>query len=198
MPNANPPDSASRPLRQGLGCATIAALICGAVLLATRYAREQSRLAFEREQAQRRQEAFEKVRSGDHNIFVDDAELLQMLANDAECVKNLTEVVFFMADLTPEYAEHIARLTNVRSIGFYDTDGADYILQHAGELPIEELSFETTPLSDDSLRNLSKFSKLREVHFEQVLDRDAIAILETLRPEVAVRIPYPEDKEPKR
>ena len=197
MPDANPSDGSRQPLRQRLRCLTCAIVMVIVVLFATRHIREKSRLTFESEQAQRRQDAFEKVKHGDHIVHVDDSRLLQLLANDPECVKNLTELVFFAADVPAEDARHVARLTNVRSIGFYDTDGADYVLQHARGLPVEELGFETTRISDDSLRNLSEFTRLKRVHFEQVMDRDAIAILDTLPPEVAVRIPYPEDKKSK-
>jgi hypothetical protein len=171
-------------------------LLAIALPFAVSYLLEQSRLNIERRRAQWRQKWFDDVKNGDTQAMVMDSELLPMLANDPECVANLESLYFSCVTIAPEDAKHVARLTNVKDIGFYDTSGADVILDHAGGLPIESLFFECSPVSHDSLRALSEFSKLQKVHFEQGMSPDEIAILKELRPEIVVEIPYPSESEP--
>ena len=194
------PDSSSKPNRSLRGC-----LLCLAVLvtlaivlpLGISHLREQSRLAIARRRAEWRQKAFDEAKNDVRaQVVVMDPLLLPMLSSDADCVANTEDLVFSMVDIQPEDAEHVARLTNIKRLGFYDSRGADVVLQHARDLPIESLYFEMAHLSPDSLRSLSNFPKLTKVHFEHVMDPDEIAILKTLRSDIAVEIPYPLENEP--
>ncbi|WP_442510993.1 hypothetical protein SH528x_002645 [Novipirellula sp. SH528] len=122
--------------------------------------------------------------------------LLSMLANDADCVSNLSELNFSMTEITAADARHVSKFTNLKSLYCYDTRGADYIVENARLLPIERLGFEMAQLSTESLRMLSEFPNLTQVHFEQVMLPNEIAILDTLPPRITVRTPFPAENEP--
>lgn len=196
MGDADSSSKSNRSSRSCLTCLAVLVLLAIALPLGISYLREQSRLAVERRQAEWRQKWFDDVKNGDAQVSVMDPLLLPMLANDADCVANLEYLHFAMVDIKPEDAKHVARLTNVKKIGFYDTRGADSVLKHARDLPIESLFFEIARLSGDSLRSLSDFPKLTKVHFEHVMYPDEIAILKTLRSDIAVEVPYPSENEP--
>ena len=119
-----------------------------------------------------------------------------MLANDTDCVNNIEELHFDMVTIAPTDAEHVAKFANVRSIGFYDSRGADYVLKHSRSLPIEEMHFEMARLSEETLRSLKNFSSLKEVRFEHVLYPNEIKILKSLPPQITVHITFPSEDEP--
>jgi hypothetical protein len=171
--------------------AFVGLLIAGIPLL-----REQQRLSFERQKVEWRQNAFDRVKHGEHRVSVMDSKILPMLASDADCVANLNELSFSMTEITGEDAQFVSRLSNVQTLFFYDTRGADLVLENARDLPISKMGFEMARLSKTSLRTLSDFPDLMEVHFEHVMFPNEIAILETLPPRITVRIPYPAEKEP--
>ena len=129
---------------------------------------------------------FSTVKEGEHRVSVLDAQLLPMLAEDNDCIKNLKELCFAMVEITPEHAAHVARLVNVRSIHFYDTRGADFVLEYSRNLPIEELSFDSTPLSHDFLRILTELPCLKKLYFGYELGPHELVILQALPPGVAV------------
>lgn len=141
-----------------------------------------------------REQSFNDVKNGDSHVLVTVPGLLPMLANDVDCVANL-EIINFSNEITPEDAEHVARLINVKQLSFYDARGADYVLEHAHNLPIEELFFEVSGVSDESLRSLLDFPKLKKVQFEQMMSPDEIAILKQLRPEIEVEYPHPSESD---
>ena len=125
-----------------------------------------------------------------------DSRLLPMLANDPECVANTRTLCFSMVRIAPEDARYVARLANVKDIVFYDCTSADAVLEHACSLPIESLFFEGASVSPDSLRNLSNFPKLTNVHFEWELHPDDIVILKTLPSHITVEFPPPTENAP--
>ena len=171
------------------GCAScLTAIVALTVLLplAILYSRQHARLESERQRAEWRQKWFSTVKQGDHKVSVLDAQLLPMLAEDNDCVKNLKELCFAMVEITPEHAAHVSRLANLRSIHFYDTRGADYVLAHSRNLPIEELSFDSTPVSHDSLRIVTELPCLKKLYFGYELGPDELVILQALPPGVAV------------
>lgn len=168
----------------------------GLIVVGIPYLREQQRLHWERQNAERRQDVYERVKHGDTRAFIMDSKLLPMLARDADCVANLKELDFSMTEVALDDARYVAQLKNVETLFFYDTHGADLVLDNARDLPITKMGFEMARLSKDSLRKLSDFPDLTDVHFEHVMYPNEIAILETLPPRITVRIPYPAENEP--
>lgn len=169
-------------------CLLAIAVIAIILPLAIRRARQQARLESERQQAERRQMWFLRVKQGGSAVSALDAQLLPMLAEDNDCIRNLKELHFAMVEITPENATHISRLTSLRSIAFYDTRGADYVLEHSRDLPLEELSFDKTPVSHDSLRIVTKLPCLTKLRFGHALGPDTSTILKALPPGTAVEI----------
>ena len=160
------------------------------------FLREQQQLALERRNVERRQKSFDAVKRGEPRVLIMDPKLLQMLADDADCVANLRELDFSMTKITAEDASHVSRMSNLELLNFYDTHGADFVLENARELPIKKMGFEMARLSKDSLRSLSDFNELTEVHFEHVMFPDEIEILKALPTRTKVQIPHPSENEP--
>jgi hypothetical protein len=184
-------------LSRGCLVALIAlSVFVGFLVVGIPYLREQQKISFERQKAEWRQDAFERVKNGDTRVSIMDSKLLPKLARDADCVANLTELSFSMTEITADDAAFIAQLKNVHSLYFYDTHGAERVLENSRDLPIKKLGFEMDRLSKDSLRKLPEFPELREVYFEHVMYPNEIAILETYPPRINVRIPYPAENEP--
>lgn len=190
--------SESQPLLSRGCLASLVALsaFVGLLVVGIAYLRQQQRLSFERQKAEWRQAAFDRVKNGDHRVSVMNSKLLPMLAHDADCIANLKELNFSMTEITPEDARLVSQLTNVQTLSFYDTQGADLVLENARDLPITKMRFEMDRLSKNSLRRLSEFPGLTDVHFEHVMFPNEIAILETLPPRITVHVPYPAEDEP--
>ncbi|HSG69559.1 MAG TPA: hypothetical protein VLA12_04045, partial [Planctomycetaceae bacterium] len=77
--------------------------------------RERDRLLREQSNAYWREQSFNDVKNGDSHVVVTVPGLLPMLANDVDCVANL-EIINFSNQITPEDAEHVARLINVKQL----------------------------------------------------------------------------------
>jgi hypothetical protein len=161
------PDSTFvRTYRRGcLFALALAAVVVAGLVVAIRVQFQRSREELEREKAQWRQEALEKVRAGDDggkiHVFLD-ARLIEMLANDPVCVRNLKNLFCDMADLTGPQTAQAAKLVNVRTIGFYDCKGVDNLLAALRGMPsVEEISIEGGDLSDDGIRLMASFPNLR-------------------------------------
>jgi hypothetical protein len=187
-----------KPPRGCLSCLTTAVVFGILTPFGFRCLHEHSRVASEREELKRRQEVLNDVKGGRRTVIVSDARLLPMLADDPACVANLAEMTFSMVNITAEDAEQVSRLINVRSMVFYDTRGADYVLEHARHLPIERLFFEKARLSSDALSRLSQFRRLKTVHFEYDVYPDEIAILQSLPPDITVETPHRSEVRPSR
>lgn len=193
------PDSSSKSStssRNCLTCLTILILFAIILPIGILYLREQARLNLERQRSEWRRKWRDDVKNGNTQATVMDSLLLPMLAKDPECVANVRSLYFSMVNIAPEDAENVASLTNVKDIGFYDTSGADIVLKHARDLPIESLFIEGSHVSHDSLRALSEFPMLKKVHFDQVMDPDEIAILKALPSGISVEVPYQLVNEP--
>lgn len=160
------------------------------------YVREQQRLSFEQQKADWRQRAFDRVKNGDYRAWIMDSKILPMLASDADCVTNLKELDFSMTEITADDARHVSKMRNVQTLFFYDMRGADLVLEHSRDLPIKKMGFEMARLSKDSLRALSGFPDLTNVHFEHVMFPNEITILKELPSRINVNIPYPAENEP--
>src|SRR5262245_9060931 len=70
---------------------------------------------FERKQAERRVESFEKVRAGDNGegipVFLD-PRLIEMLASDPDCIANLTTLNLSTVDLNGPQTASAGKLVN--------------------------------------------------------------------------------------
>ena len=179
---------------QSRGCVWwFAAIGTLAVILpfAARYHRERDRVEAERLRAERRAESIDRVKRGDDSVSVLDPQLLPMLADDRDCIDNLHSLWFAMVEITPEDASYVSRLVNLRSISFYETRGADFVLTQSRHLQLEELSFVKTALSQDSLRILTELSCLKRVLLGYELEPDELAILRALPPGVTLEIGDP-------
>ncbi|MEM6328904.1 MAG: hypothetical protein AAF790_01515 [Planctomycetota bacterium] len=147
---------------------------------------------FERQQAERRQAHFNQVKQGEDTAeIVMDAELLPLLAGDADCIANLKYLHFQMVGVAPEQAELVSRFSNLKEIHFYDTNGADLVLRSAHGLPVESLSFMSTYLPVGALQGLPNFANLKTVRFETAVRPEQLEVLESLPDRITVEIPYP-------
>jgi hypothetical protein len=140
---------------------------------------------------------FEAVKNGRTQAGVSDVILLEMLANDPQCVENITSIWFTMADLGDSRFVRLREFKNAKEIGFYDCDNADNIVDIAKDMDaVESLYFEVTQISPLSRQKLALFRNLKKVHFEQIVEDGVIDELEKLLPNVDVEAPYPASKEP--
>lgn len=180
----------TKPQRTCIGCLVIVFVALGILFGFVRpRMQERSRQEWAKAQAVRRQEWVDRVKSGWTHVNISDPELLRQLATDDECVRNVAELHFGMVDIPPEAAVHVALFANVKSIGFYSTQGADLVLSHARHLPIETLHFEVTHVSDESLRNLSEFAHLKEIYFSNELKSLDEILLRLDRPNESSKYP---------
>ena len=182
--------------RRCLVSLVISLTVLGLLFRGIPYVREQQRLSFERQNAEWRQNAYQRVKHGDDQVSIMDSKLLPMLASDADCVANLKALYFSMSEIADGDARFVSQLSNVQTLSFYDCQGADLILKNARELPITRMGFKMSRLPKDSLRTLSEFPELSKVHFGHVMFPNEIAILESLPPRIVVDIPYPAENEP--
>lgn len=132
---------------------------------------------------------FDQVKNGGHVASVTDDQLLPLLACDSDCVANVRALDFDMVEVRPASAIYVSRLVHVRSMVFYHMRGADHVLEHSGGLPIEQLSFYSTPLSQKSLHIVVGRPTLKTLYIGHMLQPDEMAILQGLRPEVGVEAP---------
>jgi len=179
----------------GLITAAIAVLVTLVVLAYS--ARKHTQSEFARDQQERRRRMFADVKSGRSDVSVSDAALIELLANDPKCVEALTLIHFFAADLSDPHFRRVADLVNVNEMSFYCCGNADNVIAVAKDMKsLRSLSFEGTPVSDQSLESLAEFQSLKGVRFEQVMADETIAWLNGLLPNVKVKAPYPASKEP--
>lgn len=155
------------------------------------YERQWSREELERLQQRLRDEQFARIKSGDSQATVYGPELILMLTSDAQCIKNVTSVYFFMTDLSDARYSSTRRLVNVREIGFYDCTSADIVLAAIAGMPsIESLSFEGTGVSNSGIHSFATFPNLRIIRFEQVMEQRTIDLVKKTVPRVKIVAPY--------
>ncbi|MHB8974943.1 MAG: hypothetical protein ACYC3X_31630, partial [Pirellulaceae bacterium] len=132
-----------------------------------------------------RQELFDKVKNGRNNPWVMDAELLSMLADDPECVTNVTSLQFSMSDLSDSRFKRTRDFRQLQGIAFYDCRNTDNVLESINGMPtILTVSFAATGYSDDGIRWLATLPNLKQIVFERVLPSDEIGFLRKLLPDV--------------
>lgn len=139
-------------------------------------------------------EDFERVKSGEDggSIVIHDPALIEMFAKTPECVTSLESLNLSMVDLSDPRFRKINQLTGVRKIFLYSCTSADELLMAIKGMPsVEEILFETTPLTEDSIELLTTFPNLKKVRFEQVVTRSSGKRLNKALPNVKVEIPFP-------
>ena len=192
-------EPAPRPKSAVSGCivaVVVVAALFGLLITAGYYSAKRSQAEYERKQQERRLRAVADIRSGRGDVSISDAELLEMLADDPECVQTVTSIYFFMADLGVSRFQRVREFGNVNDIGFYDCRNADNVMVVAKDMAsIESLFFEVTGISDESLQSLAAFPNLKKVRLEQVVADETIDELNELLPDVIVEAPFPASKE---
>lgn len=189
-PNDEPPIQKS-------GHSCLIALALTAVVIAVSVALINSDLKegvrhFERKKAERRTESFEKVKAGDDGngiIVFQDPRLIEMLAGDDDCIKNLKRLNLSSVDLNGPQTASAGKLVNVNKIAFYDCVGPEELLKAMkGSPSVEELSFDTTLVSDDGVRMLATFPNLKKVYFSYVNEQSREKLLRETLPGVEIEI----------
>lgn len=132
-----------------------------------------------------RQELFEKVKHGESTPWVMDAELLSMLADDPECVRNVTSLQFSMSDLSDSRFKRTREFHQLRGINFYDCRNTDNVLEAVNGMPtIITVYFEVSDVNEESIRLLATLPNLKKVQFEQIMPPGEIELLRKLLPNV--------------
>ncbi len=147
----------SNSLRSLLGCLGVIVILGFGIPWGLNFVREQSRLSLERFKKELRQRTFDDVKQGDTSASIMDSKLLPMLAEDTDCRSIVTRLDFSSTTIDPSEAVFVGELSNVTSMTFYCTRGTEDLLTAAEKLPITELYFELTDLSDDSFMVLKRF-----------------------------------------
>ena len=155
-----------------------------AIWVGISHLQELAHIELERKESEWRQKWFDDVKGGKHYATIMDPKIIPMLANDSDCVRNITALHFSMVKIEPNEASPIEQLVNVRHIFFYDTRGTDAVLESAKKLQVESLAFDMARPSEASLKGLADFPSLKKIHFGHILYPREIAILETLDPKI--------------
>jgi hypothetical protein len=170
---------------KGRGCLVLASVGLGFVILMAiliPIAREMSRRDFERSRSELRMRMFSQVKNGDDGsrVFIFDLLQIEMLANDADCVANLKMLHFSSVDLSNPLVSAAGKLTNVRTIYFYDSYNPENLFLAMKGLPsVEEVQFETSHIPDNTATLLTGFPNLKKVGIDgQILQRPKKSILE--------------------
>jgi hypothetical protein len=106
-----------------------------------------------------------------------------MLANDPDCIKNITSICFSMLDLSDPRFRQTASLTRLHTVGFYDCHNADNVLDSIRGMPtVESVCFEVSHITESGIRSLATLPNLKRVEFEQILSADEIELLRRYLP----------------
>jgi hypothetical protein len=135
----------------------------------------------------------ERVRSGHNYAIIADTNLLTKLANDPVCIENLTDMTFSSVTLEAAHRQDLAKMVNLKAVGFYCCRNIDAIVPSLTELDLDLLWFEIGDLSLQSLTLLGDEKPMREIAFEQNLSEAEVAILKAYPDEIKVTTSFPLD-----
>jgi hypothetical protein len=138
-------------------------------------------------------EPFLNVKQGDGRVSIMRRELLELLAGDEQCIKNLHEINFSSVEFGPTDAEFLAKLENTTTINFYCCNNADSILPACSKLPLVSIGFELTSFSPETVELLGAIPTLASFNVEQNLDRSQVVSMKGLPKTVTVRSSFPMD-----
>lgn len=178
-----------------IGCLYVAIVLIvffSGIVFVLRYEQQQSQRSRAIRRTNHRADVVSRVVAGDSSVVIDDLELLRLLAQNPKTTLKIERVVLTMLTINPRDALCAGHFKNLRHLEFYDCHGADYFLEACSDLPVEELYFEATVVSDAQIASLSNFQSLKNVRFEQVVDAKVAAALRLLPSSVEVEIPFPE------
>ena len=134
-----------------------------------------------------REKQLAEVRAGYSVVNIDDAKMMQMLADDPACRENVTNICLTMTDLGDPQFRRVREFPNLKELSFYCCRNADNIMAAARDLSaIESLFFEGTSVSDETLRSFAESPNLKKLHFEQVMPDATIDELKRLFPDVEI------------
>lgn len=153
---------------------------------------------FEKRQIERWQEYVSAVKAGNDGsgIFVNDPTLVEMLANEPDCIANLTTLYFSMAELDDARFAAFKKLTNLKSVGFYDCQGMDAAAKTIEGMPsIEEIWCEGECFTAAGVKSLATLPNLKRVEFVWEVDPAYEQLLRTTLPNVEIKLPPSEELE---
>ena len=159
-----------QPLRPHINTIIVFLLLAVGIGLGIGYWNREEHRLLELRRYEHRDDQIAKVLAGDRSVNIDDTELVSLLAANPACVEAIDDMFFANVTINEKCARDVATFHQLRKLGFYSCRGAERIIEACGELPVEDLFFETTPLSDEVIMLLAEFKSLRRVHFEQVVD----------------------------
>ncbi len=116
-------------------------------------------------------------------------EVINKLAEDEESVEelvelNLNSINFHDVDMTPA-----GKLSKLKTICAYScTDVENLLSALQGSTSIEELSFDSTLLSDEGIQLLATFPNLKKVYFSYIADKKRVDQLRATIPNVFVEV----------
>lgn len=162
---------------------------------------EREREEFEKRQTARRQDYVAEVKAGDDGsrISVDSPILVEMLANDPDCIANLTTLNFSMAELDDPQISSINKLTNLKSLGFYCCRDMDAVALAIEGMPsVESIWCEGEYFTATGVKSLATLPNLTRVEFAWGVDPAYEQLLRSTLPNVEIKLPPPEELETER
>lgn len=174
----------SRTARWLIGISAITALVVVYIQHENRRWRE----AYAKERLQRDQKEFDKVKAGSAEVSVFSPDLIVMLANDPDCIRNLKSVRLCFDDLSTPGYEQLHKLSNVHYISFDESRGVDTILPVVKDMPsVDSLYFYVVAMTDNIQSQLAAIPTLKKVRHGSIERKDAEALARKL-PNVLVEI----------
>lgn len=189
-------DTSDISTRSCLAMAGVLVAVIGLMVLGLLAGNERDRQEFEKRQTLRRQEYVAEIKAGadGSRISVDSPILVEMLANDPDCVANLTTLNFSMAELDDPRIAGINKLTNLQTIGFYDCQGMDAVATAIeGMHSIEKIWYEGGGFTAAGVKSLAALPNLKRLEIEWRVDSTYEDLLRSTLPNVEIKLPPPEE-----
>lgn len=152
---------------------------------------------FETRQTARRQAYVAEVKAGSDGsrMSVDSPILVEMLANDPDCIANLTTLQFSMAELDDPRIASINKLTNLESLSFYCCRDMDAVAMAIEGMPsVESLWCEGERFTAAGVKSLATLPNLKRVEFTWHVEPAYEEMLRSTLPGVEIVLPPPEEE----
>ena len=184
-------------LAMALGGLAFFALMFSLLVWAVTLNDEREREEFEKRQTARRQAHVAEVKAGGDGsrMSVDSPILVEMLANDPDCIANLTTLNFSMAELDDPRIASINKLNNLKSLGFYCCRDMDAVALAIEGMPsVERIWCEGEQFTAAGIKSLATLPNLKRVEFIWRVDPAYQEMLRATMPGVEIVLPPPEDE----